>query len=123
MTVQAAATLAQVLPALLAIGLLVPVLSGMRVSSFDRLFFKSQILSVLVAEAMCLWSVMADTAWNSLWYGWMAAIVVWLAITISLSAIWLVFHWWTKRTTDQIALHRVNRILSKFKLKLKRTDL
>jgi hypothetical protein len=49
------ATVAQVLPALLAIGLLVPILSGMKMGTPERLYYATNTGVVLLTEATLLW--------------------------------------------------------------------
>ena len=62
MTVAAAATFAQVIPALLVAGLLGPLLlSGFKVQYPERGLFASYVTGALIAEAVCLWSVGTDS--------------------------------------------------------------
>jgi len=54
--------LAQILPTLLGIGLLVPILSKMRVQTPERLYFASQTLVVLFTEGNLLWFLIQGRA-------------------------------------------------------------
>lgn len=96
MTVEAAAVIAQVLPALLVIGLLVPLLSGMSMQWPERGFFRNNVILVLVVEAICLWSVLNDKPlYENLIY------LFYFAILYSLGGIWLVVSVWARRSKTE----------------------
>ena len=96
MTVEAAATLAQVLPALLAAGILVPLLSEKRTDWKDRTLFKQLAFFILFVEGLCIWSVMVDVP-----LPWYFSFIVGAAVLYSLFSIFMIFSDWAKKTDEE----------------------
>lgn len=93
MTVAAAVLLAQVIPALLVAGLLGPLILGFRMQQPERFFFASQVITVVIAEAACLYYAALNEPMPPVW----AAMVI-LACTYLLMGIIFTVSVWAKRT-------------------------
>ncbi|GAA4385569.1 hypothetical protein [Agromyces bauzanensis] len=60
MSLASASTIAQILPALLVVGLLGPIFLGWKMQSPERLYFASQTTLALLSEAILLWFIVRD---------------------------------------------------------------
>jgi hypothetical protein len=90
-TTDTLAALAQILPALLAIGILLPVLSRMAMPPAARVYFAGEALVIVATEGIILWQLIegdpVDGGWRLLYWvaclysliGTMAIVIGWAA--------------------------------------------
>lgn len=82
MSLQAATTYAQVLPALLAIGLLVPIFAKIPVEYPERFLFATQTIAVAGSEYVLLYYIARDAAVPHMWSQLVSVAMLWAIVAI-----------------------------------------
>lgn len=109
MSIESARTMAQVLPALLVAGLLVPILIRADYWPWpERGWIRGQVLTVGIVELALIYYVVNDEEVPSIWAG-----LSWVAAMYSVSAVVLVAAVWAKKSEAERVAQRERKAVAK----------